>query len=173
MVISMNINDRIVHAYLNGNSIENFKNEWYFTNSTVAGQIGKNIFAAPDDSDEQKEKVREVLCHVLIGKQVPHIDEDLKNPDYRIALDALTFHEAFAHLVSYEAREIGDVDWNAPELQKVRKNSNENMRREKYACMSGMLYLAALWQKGGALALKTCLDEGYFGFAEKCSEAFS
>ena len=39
--------------------------------------------------------------------------------DYRIALDALTFHEAFAHLVSYEAREIGDVDWNAPELRNV------------------------------------------------------
>ena len=281
-MISIKINDRIVHDYLNGNSIEKFKNEWYFTNSTVAGQIGKNIFAAPNDSDKQKANVREVytrlrqavqgfepinapiwdilflnwretlahvqmdlilgfpepfdatveqdnngvrhiifdmacwtkylehcdltevarnlltheLCHVLIGKQVPHIDEDLKNPDYRIALDALTFHEAFAHLVSYETKEIGDVDWNAPELRKVRKNSNETMHKaldeknkkeqerylytaqcgnyyEKYACMSGMLYLAALWQKGGASALKTCLDEGYSGFAERCSETFS
>lgn len=277
----MKINDEIVYAYLHGKPIDIFRNEWYFTNSMVAGQIGKNIFTVPDDSDELKVNVKEVytrllqvaqdfnpinvpiwdvlflnwqealahtqvdlivgfpephdatveqdnngvqhiifdmvcwtkylghcdiaevarnlltheLCHILIGKRVPHIDEDLKNPNYRIVLDALTFHEAFAHLVSYEAREIEDIDWNTPELWKVRKSSNETMRKalseqnkkeqehylytaqcgnyyEKYACMSGMLYLAALWQKGGLSALKACFDEGYFGFAEKCSESF-
>lgn len=277
----MKINDGIVYAYLNGKPIDTFKNEWYFTNSTVAGQIGKNIFTVPDDSAELKAKVQEVytellqaaknfepinvpiwdvlflnwrealsniqvdlivgfpephdatveqdnngvqhvifdmicwtkylgycdiaevarnlltheLCHIFIGKQVPHIDDDIKNPDYRIALDALTFHEAFAHLVSYEAREIDDVDWNTSKLLEVRKKSNETMQKalkeqnkkeqerylytaqcgeyfEKYACMSGMLYLAALYQNGGLSALKTCFDEGYFGFAEKCSESF-
>ncbi|MCH5324947.1 MAG: hypothetical protein J1E39_06985 [Eubacterium sp.] len=278
-VISVIVNDSIVQAYLKGNSIEDFHDEWYFTHSTVAGQIGKNIFTVPDDSIKQKAKVHVVyaslyqaagnfepinmpiwdalfanwretletvqvdlilgfpepfdatverddggvqriifdmscwtkylgrcdiaevarnlltheLCHVLIGKQIPQIDEDMKNTDYHIALDALTFHEAFAHLVSYDAKEIGDVDWDTPKLAEVRKTSNETMRNalreldkkeqerylytaqcgdyyEKYACMSGMLYLAALWQRGGVSALKACFDEGYIGFAEKCSE---
>ena len=274
----MKINDKIVNTYLAGKPIDVFKDEWYFTNSQVAGQIGKNIFTPPAYTDEQKAKVREIhtillqtvqsfepinisvwnelfpdwkavfvnvnvdlilgfpephdatvesdgsgerhiifdlacwtkylgydiatitrnlltheLCHILIGKHIPHIDEDMENPDYLTALDALTFHEAFAHLVSYDAMEIDEVDWSAPELQKVREKSCKTMHKalastdekeqehylytaqcgnyyDKYACMAGMLYLAEQWQMGGVQALKTCFIWGYHGFAKKCGE---
>lgn len=92
-MISMKINDRIVHAYLNGNSIENYKNEWYFTNSTVASQIGKNIFAAPKDSDEQKANVREVYTRL---RQAAQGFEPINAPIWDILF--LNWRETLAHV---------------------------------------------------------------------------
>jgi hypothetical protein len=275
----MDINDDIVKDYLEGKDISTFKGKWYFNNSSVAGDVGCNIFKEPIYSEEQIKKVKNVycnlleacigfeplnkiiwdalfpnwqeilhdvkvdlilgfpepydatteyddhgnchiifdlacwtkylgngdikmvaknlltheLCHVLIGKSNPIIDQDYRSSNYNIALDALTFHEAFAHLVSYKSLEIDKVDWNESNLLKIRKKSNKEMRKaliaekkkdqedylyraqcgdyyDKYACMSGLLYLAELWKNGGVSALKNCFLDSYHGFADKCSK---
>lgn len=275
----MKIIDDMVRVYLEGKDLSTYKEKWYFKNSSVAGDVGCNIFTEPIYSEDQIEKVKKVyyelleisrefqplnkviwdvlfpnwkevlqevevdlilgfpepydatteydefgtchiifdlacwtkylgncdlkalaknlltreLCHVLIGKSIPIIDEDYKSSNYNIALDALTFHEAFAHLVSYNSLEIDLVDWNESNLREIRKRSNEEMRKaliagkkkkqedylyraqcgnyyDKFACMSGMLYLAELWNNGGVFALKECFLDGYHGFADKCSK---
>ena len=43
----MKINDQIVKAYLENGNINEFRNAWYFTSSTVAGNYGNNIFNEP------------------------------------------------------------------------------------------------------------------------------
>lgn len=130
------------------------------------------------------------LFHVLIGLHISNIDEDIVSSDYITNLDANTFHEAFAHLVSFNAKEIDTVDWHTEEFETVRKNSCERMRSalvetddtarmknlydavcgnyyEKFACMSGMLYLVMLWEKGGIPALNECFHLGYHQFASR------
>lgn len=132
------------------------------------------------------------MCHVLIGQTVSGIDADLDNGAYVDMLDALTFHEGFAHLVSYEEKELGETDWDAPKLYEVWERSRKALREalraadeteqadcldraargkyyEKFACMAGMLYLAHLWRQGGISALQKCFKAGYRGFAEKCA----
>lgn len=272
----MKIEDKIVKTYLQGGDVSEFQNEWYFTNSSVVQNIGKNIFENPVFNDENKEKVKLVyetikniavdfiptnkavwnvlfpnwkealddvyvdcivgfpepydatverdnngkrhiifdmvcwakyvgkgdidviaqnlltheLCHILIGQSIAEIDDDLENPDYGICLDAVTFHEGFAHLVSYEAQEIDEVDWHTETFEKVREKSKNRMKEalletnkkqqeqnlyealcgnyyDKFACMSGMLYLEKVWENGGNQALKEVFDEGYHGFAKK------
>lgn len=130
------------------------------------------------------------LCHILIGCSVPNIDDDTESKNYLTRFDANTFHEAFAHLVSYKAKEIHTIDWHTTDLEKVKERSNHKMSAalaestpeiqqkylyeafcgqyyEKYACMSGMLYLAEQWETGGNKALKKIFDEGYHGFTVK------
>jgi len=56
----------------------------------------------------------------------------------------------------------------APELQQ--KNLYDALcgsYYDKFACMSGMLYLANLWLDSGLLALKREFEQGYRGFAGK------
>lgn len=132
------------------------------------------------------------LCHVLIGKTMAGIDEALQASDYHTVLDALTFHEGFAHLISYNAKEITDIDWQDEKLREVRQQSIQEMQKalvvedskeqkdylyraqcgnnyyDKYACMCGLLYLAEVWEQGGIPALKECFLQGWHGFAEKC-----
>lgn len=130
------------------------------------------------------------LFHVLIGLHIPNIDEDTESKDYLTNLDANTFHEAFAHLVSYNAAEIDQTDWHSEGMEKVRKSNMERMKTalketnpdacsknlydavcgdyyDKYACMCGMLYLADCWEKGGIDALEQCFRAGYHQFAAK------
>ena len=132
------------------------------------------------------------LCHMLIGRNTAGIDDDLNSGAYPDMLDAITFHEGFAHLVSYGGKELEDTDWTAPELQRVREASREELRRalaagdeaeraaylsrancgkyyEKFACMAGMLYLAGQWRQGGTAALAEQFRAGYHGFAERCA----
>lgn len=132
------------------------------------------------------------LCHALIGQTVDGIDADLESGSYVDMLDAMMFHEGFAHLVSYNGKELGEVDWEEAKLREVREASRKTLREalsakgdaerkdylsradcggyyEKFACMAGMLYLAELWRQGGTAALKECFQAGYHGFAEKCA----
>lgn len=133
------------------------------------------------------------LCHMLIGRSVAGIDEDLAGGAYPDMLDAVTFHEGFAHLVSYGGKELADTDWASPELLRVHEASRAELGRalaardgaereaylarancggyyEKFACMAGMLYLAGVWRQGGAAALAERFRAGYHGFAKRCAE---
>lgn len=129
------------------------------------------------------------LTHYLIGRAYREADDALKRSDYLTKLDANTFHEGLAHLISYEAENIEDVDWHSERLRKVYSSSKEKMRlplvekdkkkREKFlydgicgdyydkwACMCGMLYLASIWEKSGVGGLKASFSS-YHGFALK------
>lgn len=133
------------------------------------------------------------LCHMLIGQTVAGIDDDLNGGAYPDMLDAVTFHEGFAHLVSYGGKELRETDWTAPELRQVRETSRRKLQKalaaedaaeeaaylsqancgkyyEKFACMAGMLYLAEQWRQGGTAALANRFQAGYHGFAAECAE---
>lgn len=271
--------DALTRDYLAGKSLAGYRDAWYFTSSTVAGDAGRNIFTQPDASPEARRQVEEVyrelleaaaefvpvnrevwdvlfpdwldamaevqadlivgfpepydavtacdgegtyhiifdllcwtkylgrgsikgvarnlltheLCHVLLHQAVPGLEAAAGGEDYRSALDALTFDEGFAHLVSYRGAEIADVDWNGPELRDVGRKSAQTMEQalaavdpeerqsflyraqcgdyyDKYACMAGMLYLAEKWREGGVSALKARLEAGYRGFAAETAQ---
>ena len=105
------------------------------------------------------------ITHLLIGHRYPAADAALESTDYLTRLDAYTFHEGFAHLLSYQATEIDCVNWHTPQLTEVAAASRAKLRLaltetdpdrqkqfleeavcgsyyEKFACMCGMLYLA-------------------------------
>ena len=105
------------------------------------------------------------VTHLLIGHRYPAADAALESTDYLTRLDAYTFHEGFAHLLSYQATEIDCVNWHTPQLTEVAAASRAKLRLaltetdpdrqkqfleeavcgsyyEKFACMCGMLYLA-------------------------------
>lgn len=130
------------------------------------------------------------LCHVCISDGVACIDDDLEGSAYGAALDAMTFHEGFAHLVSYQSMEIGAVAWKESKIQDVAAKSRARMRAalretdpeaqeryrreaifgryyEKFACMCGMIYLAECWLRGGIPALLEEYRKGYHGFADR------
>ena len=129
------------------------------------------------------------LFHVLIGKCYTDIEESEQFGNYRDKLDAITFNEGFAHLVSYNQQEIDSVEWeklediyiqstNKMKLALMEKNpqsqeqyiyeANFGNYYDKYACMCGMIYLAKQWQLGEYARLKEVFDQGYHGFARKC-----
>lgn len=272
----MRLYDEIAKAYLRGEDISGFSEEWYYTSSAIAGDIGKNIFTTPKDDAQLRENAAEAynailreadnfspvnrpiwdvlfsdwqeifsdisvdliagfpepydatveydphggchiifdiicwakyvgqcdltdlvrnlmtheLCHVLIHKHTPTLTEALTSSDYLTALDAITFDEGLAHLISYGAAEIGEINWDAAALQEIREKNAERMKKalaeqdaearqknlcdavcgnyyEKFGCMCGMLYFAKLWQNGGIPALLKAFSEGYRGFAKK------
>lgn len=134
------------------------------------------------------------LFHVLTEKALPAVKSGCSSPDYLTQLNACTFNEAFAHLVSYQNKDIQAVDWHSGIFENIRQKSRErlicalneqdeakraqNMEEafcgkydEKFACMCGMLYLADLWEKGGIKALKDCFFEGCADFALKAAKA--
>lgn len=135
------------------------------------------------------------LFHVLIGTKVSDIDDDTESEDYFKQLDALMFHEAFAHLVSYQSKEIDTVDWHTAELEQVKQISNQRMSEiiketnkekqkknlregtcgryyDKFICMSGMLYLVYQWETGGIQKLRKEFQDGYHKFAKKVTDAW-
>lgn len=119
----------------------------------------------------------------------PAADAALESTDYLRRLDAYTFHEGFAHLLSYQATEIDCVDWHTPQLTEVAAASRAKLRLaltetdpdrqkqfleeavcgsyyEKFACMCGMLYLADRWETQGIDGLKSAFAD-YHGFAQR------
>ena len=109
--------------------------------------------------------------------------------NYLTRLDAYTFHEGFAHLLSYQATEIDCVDWHTPQLTEVAAASRAKLRLaltetdpdrqkqfleeavcgsyyEKFACMCGMLYLADRWETQGIDGLQSAFAD-YHGFAQR------
>lgn len=128
------------------------------------------------------------LFHVMVGKAFPDIEATEACGTYMDALDAITFNEGFAHLVSYNRQEIDTVLWDAEPLSNVYQRSVSMMRKalqetspeqqkqflykascgnyyDKYAGMCGMIYLGQQWQAGGLVRLKALFRHGYHGFA--------
>lgn len=133
------------------------------------------------------------MTHAFIGACYPEADAASDGADYRAKLDALTFHEGFAHLIAYNDTAIERADWNSDFWKRVERVSREKMREavaetdperqrahlrngfcgryeEKYACMCGVLYLVKQWQKSGMDGLKVSFAD-YHGFAEKTIES--
>lgn len=133
--------------------------------------------------------LNEVITHLLIGHRYPAADAALESTDYLTRLDAYTFHEGFAHLLSYQATEIDCVDWHTPQLTEVAAASRAKLRLaltetdpdrqkqfleeavcgsyyEKFACMCGMLYLADRWETQGIDGLQSAFAD-YHGFAQR------
>jgi len=129
------------------------------------------------------------ITHLLIGHRYPAANAALESTDYLRRLDAYTFHEGFAHLLSYQATEIDCVDWHTPQLTEVAAASRAKLRLalmetdpdrqkqfleeavcgsyyEKFACMCGMLYLADRWEMQGIDGLKSAFAD-YHGFAQR------
>ena len=129
------------------------------------------------------------ITHLLIGHRYPAADAALESTDYLTRLDAYTFHEGFAHLLSYQATEIDCVDWHTPQLTEAAAASRAKLRLalmetdpdrqkqfleeavcgsyyEKFACMCGMLYLADRWETQGIDGLKSAFAD-YHGFAQR------
>ena len=125
----------------------------------------------------------------MIGHRYPAADAALESTDYLTRLDAYTFHEGFAHLLSYQATEIDCVDWHTPELTEVAAASRAKLRLaltetdpdrqkqfleeavcgsyyEEFACMCGMLYLAYRWETQGIDGLQSAFAD-YHGFAQR------
>lgn len=137
------------------------------------------------------------LCHVCIGAIYKSINADSESAGYITRLDAITFNEGFAHLVSYDNTPIDRVDWESETLMGVYKGSigrlklaleekDSSKQQEylidavrgsyysKYAGMAGMLFLAERWREGGISALADEFERGYDGFAQQivdCAKA--
>lgn len=130
--------------------------------------------------------------HFLIGRHYPEVDAAQESPDYGTKLDAYTFHEGFAHLISYQATDIDHVNWHSEQLRQVYRSCKGKMRAalaetdsgcqaqylydaicgayyEKFACMCGMLYLANQWETNGIQGLQDAFQD-YHGFARKTIE---
>lgn len=130
------------------------------------------------------------LCHVLLYQQAEQLENALASGDYLTKLDAVTFDEGFAHLVSYKGKNISEISWKDDKLAEVWRKNSQRMKEalaerepveqnrkldeavcgkynEKFACMCGMLYLADLRQSGGIQALQEVYAAGFRGFAQK------
>lgn len=102
-------------------------------------------------------------------------------------MDANTFHEGFARLLSYGSTEITEVNWHDERLERAYSSGKVRMRAalaetdaekqnkylldavcgsyyEKFACMCGMMYLAECWERDGVEGLKR-QSENWHGFA--------
>lgn len=135
------------------------------------------------------------LCHVCIGKTIQGIDDDIESENYLINLDANTFHEAFAHLISFEDKDINEVQWDTEEWQGVKEKCRKTMRvalvetdidkqceflndaicgnyKEKYAAISGMFYLVDYWREKGLVGLEEVFKSGYCGFTKKTADGY-
>ncbi|BCN30987.1 DUF5700 domain-containing putative Zn-dependent protease [Anaeromicropila herbilytica] len=130
------------------------------------------------------------LCHICIGESIKGIDNDIESNDYLTNLDANTFHEGFAHLISFDNKEIDEVDWDNEKWKIVKDKSRIKMQsaicaidsikqkeylydavfgnyEDKYACMSGMFYLVNCWKRIGILGLQEEFNKGYHGFSKR------
>lgn len=130
------------------------------------------------------------LSHVCIGKTIYGIDDDIESKDYLINLDANTFHEAFAHLISFEDKKINEVNWNDEGWiiikEKCRRRMKEALKekdidkqqeflqeaicgnyKDKYAAIAGMFYLVDSWKEKGLEGLEEVFKQGYHGFSQK------
>lgn len=142
-------------------------------------------------SDDEKKIIKAKMAQLGTKNMgaYPAADAALESTDYLTRLDAYTFHEGFAHLLSYQATEIDCVDWHTPQLTEAAAASRAKLRLalmetdpdrqkqfleeavcgsyyEKFACMCGMLYLADRWETQGIDGLKSAFAD-YHGFAQR------
>lgn len=134
------------------------------------------------------------LFHVITAQMHPELENAYASPDYHTQLDAVTFNEGFAHLLSYQTQDLNAVSWHSDELAAVEERCRKRMAGalqeqdaaaqeknlyealcgnyyEKFACMCGMLYLARVWEQSGIPGLKHCFKAGWSGFAAKTIRA--
>lgn len=272
----MQIDKTLADAYLSGAPMENFRDAWFFTALSAAGQAEENVFTPPPSDSEIMQKARaaaqgieagardfvplnlpvwDALCpdwrqrlagvridlivgypephdatvergpddrlhvifdlccwakyigktdipalvrnllthelfHVVTAQLHPEVEKACTSPEYHTQLDAVTFNEGFAHLLSYQTQELDAVNWHSAELAAVGARCRERMAGalrehdaaaqeknlyealcgnyyEKYACMCGMLYLAHVWERSGISGLKSSFQSGWNGFAAK------
>ena len=130
------------------------------------------------------------LCHVCINAAFPDLSNIYITGTYLEKLDAITFNEGFAHLLSFENKNILSVDWKSEKFSKIFTDTFEIMENalleenpskqeqyiqtsmagsyyDKFGAMVGMLYLANEWLKSGNFRLKEIFDEGCYDFASK------
>ncbi len=128
--------------------------------------------------------------HVLMAYSEPDIARAMEEDNYINKLDAIVFDEGFAHLLSYNNKELEQVDWTSQKLRTVFEQSslklNEAIKEqkperqkeliiqsntggyyEKFGAMSGMLYLAGVWRANGAQGLLNELNAGCRGFVKR------
>lgn len=269
----MTICDTLAKTYIGGGDLTPHREEWYFSDSDLSREYGKNVFTPPPGDEETRAKAGEVyaallsvlrdfpspdlaaaqfydglfprwretletvsvdliaglphphdavvcmdpagklhilldvvrwiyllgyglernarsilaheLFHVLLRECWP---EDGERSGYLPALDDITFHEGFAHMVQLCA--LGPVDWHSEKHVQVRADSraklalalaetapeqqaaflqdaNRGSWYGKYAAMAGMFWLAEQWERGGLPALRSALEAGPAGFAQK------
>ena len=130
------------------------------------------------------------LTHSLIALRAPEVPMDGEQGDYESRLDALTFNEGFAHLLSFKGMDLDRVDWS--QYGEVREKSRERLREalacrerdeqerlisegtagayfDKFLCMTGMFHLQETWEREGIEGLEREFARGHRGFAKKCA----
>lgn len=133
------------------------------------------------------------LFHVMIENYFPDIESAEAHGTHIERLDAITFNEGFAHLISYNLQEIDKVLWSGEQLTNLYTSSAIKMKGalqekntekqeqyvyeanhgnyyDKFAAMCGMVYLGQQWQRGDLPQLKKVFHDGYRGFAAKSIE---
>ncbi len=129
------------------------------------------------------------LGHICIYHAFPQLEET-SSMEYQEQLNAICFDEGFAHLLSFENKEIDSILWNEERFGKIYKDSVSTMRlalmeedrnrqeeyieysmtgryEDKFGAMMGMLYLAQEWINSGNSGLKVLFHKGYEGFLVK------
>ncbi|MBR4308267.1 MAG: hypothetical protein IKT58_01595 [Oscillospiraceae bacterium] len=131
------------------------------------------------------------LFHVMTEQYFPELTRVQSKGSYMERLEAIAFNEGFAHLVSYQQRELETVPWTGEQLTEIYTSSCAKMKAAlaekqpqrqlqyiyeadhgayycKYAAMCAMIYLGRQWQVGGIFRLKELFCAGYWGFGGKC-----
>lgn len=108
----MKIYDKIAKAYIEDGNLEQFREEWYFSNSDLSREYGKNVFTLPPDDRETREKAEQVYTSLLSVLQsfsapgssamelydglFPHWRETLKNVSVDLIVGLPHPHDAVA-----------------------------------------------------------------------------
>ena len=80
------------------------------------------------------------ITHLLIGHRYPAADAALESTDYLTRLDAYTFHEGFAHLLSYQATVWTGIHRSLPRSQQQAvPNCASRLRRRTQTGKSSFL----------------------------------
>lgn len=61
----MILHDQIAKAYVEGGNLEQFREEWYFSNSDLSREYGKNVFTLPPNQEETREQASRVYTSLL------------------------------------------------------------------------------------------------------------
>ncbi len=133
------------------------------------------------------------LAHVCNYDTYPKLKE-ISLMGYLEKLNAISFDEGFAHLLSFENKEISSIDWQEDRFEKIFRESLDVMKEallendsskhdqfieksmigsfhEKFGAMVGMMYLAKQWMKHGDRSVKNLFDEGHQKFLDSILES--
>lgn len=132
------------------------------------------------------------LCHIGLHHIYPEL-RDTSVMTYKERLNAISFDEGFAHLLSFENQDISSIDWDEEKFEKIFMDSKKTMEgalmekdqdkqeefiqasmtgayQDKFGAMLGMIYLARQWTDHGNKGLVVLLQEGYKGFLSRVME---